>query len=572
MAEPSTDVASTDQSASESTSSISDSFQSFLNLEFGRQFGLMLGLAASVAIGVALALWLVVEKDYRPLYASLEQIDVNSVMEVLDSSSISYRIDQKSGALLVEAGNIHRARLSLASAGMPGDRNMGFELLDKDQPLGTSQFMESARYRRSLEGELARTISSIASVRSARVHLAIPKSSVFLRDKRQPRASVFIEAYQGRSVGEKQVRAVANLVASSVPELLLKNVTVVDQRGNLLSDFDQDPKYAEAARQIEYTRQIESDLLERVNGLLAPIVGEDKFQAEISIDLDFTQVEQTAEIYNPDISAVRSEELSTEQNRVREQALGVPGSLSNQPPLTGTMQATVDPVTGTPIEPPRQSRSLEVRNYELDRTISYTRNAVGQIRRLSVAVAVDDLTTGIDRASASGTESWLAEDLDRLTVLVQNAVGYDVTRGDQVIVVNTPFLREQAELAPLQAMSFWEYDIFWQGLRWALSIAVFLIIIFLVLRPTLQRLTENSKKIKQLEVKHLAALNAIQQSSVASGGSVDAEGNVTFNPSGNHLLPSPNDSLEDQINMVRNMVAEDPDRVAQVIQGWSNNE
>ena len=179
---------------------------------------------------------------------------------------------------------------------MPGDRNIGFELLDKDQPLGTSQFMESARYRRSLEGELARTISSIASVRSARVHLAIPKSSVFLRDKRQPRASVFIEAYQGRVVGEKQVRAVANLVASSVPELLLKNVTVVDQRGNLLSDFDQDPKYAEAARQIEYTRQIESDLLDRVNGLLAPIVGEDKFQAEISIDLDFTQVEQTANL------------------------------------------------------------------------------------------------------------------------------------------------------------------------------------------------------------------------------------------------------------------------------------
>ncbi len=580
MAEPSTDVASTDQSASATSSSISDTFQSFLNLEFGRQFGLMVGLAASVAIGVALALWLVVEKDYRPLYASLEQIDVNSVMEVLDSNSINYRIDQKSGALLVEASNIHRARLSLASAGMPGDRNMGFELLDKDQPLGTSQFMESARYRRSLEGELARTISSIASVRSARVHLAIPKSSVFLRDKRQPRASVFIEAYQGRSVDEKQVRAVANLVASSVPELLLKNVTVVDQRGNLLSDFDQDPKYAEAARQIEYTRQIESDLLDRVNGLLAPIVGEDKFQAEISIDLDFTRVEQTAEIYNPDISAVRSEELSTEQNRAREQALGVPGSLSNQPPLTGTTQAAVDPATGAPIEPPRQSRSLEVRNYELDRTISYTRNAVGQIRRLSVAVAVDDLTTSIDQAdnqdadqaSASGTESWQAEDLDRLTVLVQNAVGYDVTRGDQVIVVNTPFLREQAELAPLQAMSFWEHDIFWQGLRWALSIAVFLIIIFLVLRPTLQRLTENSKKIKQLEVKHLAALNAIQQSSVASGGSVDAEGNVTFNPSGNYLLPSPNDSLEDQINMVRNMVAEDPDRVAQVIQGWSNNE
>lgn len=576
MAEPSAEPASPDQSVSLPTSSITDSFQSFLNLEFGRQLGLMIGLAASVAIGVALALWLVVEKDYRPLYASLEQIDVNSIMEVLDSNSIDYRIDQNSGALLVETSNIHRARLSLASAGMPGDRNMGFELLDKDQPLGTSQFMESARYRRSLEGELARTISSIASVRSARVHLAIPKSSVFLRDKRQPRASVFIEAYQGRSVDEKRVKAVANLVASSVPELLLKNVTVVDQRGNLLSDFDQDPKYAEAARQIEYTRQIESDLLQRVNGLLAPIVGDDKFQAEISIDLDFTRVEQTAEIYNPDISAVRSEELSTEQSRMREKALGIPGSLSNQPPLTGTTQAPIDPVTGAPVESPAQSRSLEVRNYELDRTISYTQNAVGQIRRLSVAVALDDLTVradpSADPAIDAGTESWQTQDLDRLTVLVQNAVGYDVTRGDQVIVVNTPFLREKTELAPLQSMSFWEHALFWQALRWVLGIAVFLVMVLLVLRPTLQRLTENSKKIKQLELQHQSALNAIQQSSMASGGSVDAEGNVTFNPGANYLLPSPNDSLEDQINMVKNMVAEDPDRVAEVIQGWSNNE
>ena len=236
-------------------------FESFLNLEFGRQIGLMFGLAASVAIGVALALWLMVDKDFKPLYASLEQLDSTSIIEILDSNRINYRIDNRSGALLVDADQIHQARLSLASAGMPADRNMGFELLDQEQPLGTSQFMENARYRRSLEGELARTISSIGAVRSARVHLAIPKSTVFLRDKREPRASVFIEAYQGRTVSDEQVRAVANLVVSSVPELNIRNVTVVDQRGNLLSDFDSDPKYAEAARQIEYTRQIESDLL-----------------------------------------------------------------------------------------------------------------------------------------------------------------------------------------------------------------------------------------------------------------------------------------------------------------------
>ena len=283
-------------------------FESFLNLEFGRQIGLMFGLAASVAIGVALALWLMVDKDFKPLYSSLDRLDSTSIIEVLDSNAIDYRIDNRSGALLVNADQIHQARLSLASAGMPADRNIGFELLDEEQPLGTSQFMENARYRRSLEGELARTISSIAAVRSARVHLAIPKSTVFLRDKREPRASVFIEAFQGRSVSDEQVRAVANLVVSSVPELNLRNVTVVDQRGNLLSDFDSDPKYAEAARQIEYTRQIEADLLQRVNGLLAPIVGDQKFRAEVSIDLDFTRVEQTAEVYNPDLTAIRSEQ------------------------------------------------------------------------------------------------------------------------------------------------------------------------------------------------------------------------------------------------------------------------
>ncbi|RZV56993.1 MAG: flagellar M-ring protein FliF, partial [Pseudomonadales bacterium] len=289
-------------------------FESFLNLEFGRQLGLMLGLAASVAIGVGVALWLVTEKDYKPLYSSLERIDGSGVVEVLDANAIGYRIDSRSGALLVDAGKIHQARMALASAGMPLDQNAGFELLDKEQPLGTSQFMESARYRRGLEGELARTISSIAAVRAARVHLAIPKTTVFLRDARESSASIFIEVFRGIPLEQEQVRAIANLVASSVPSLSLRNVTVVDQRGNLLSNFaQQDERYADAARQLDYNRKIENDLLQRVNGLLEPILGAEKFRAEIAVDLDFTRIEQTAEIYNPDLPAIRSEQTTTEQ-------------------------------------------------------------------------------------------------------------------------------------------------------------------------------------------------------------------------------------------------------------------
>ena len=576
----------TDPAVMESSSP--GTFESFLNLEFGRQIGLMFGLAASVAIGVALALWLMVDKDYKPLYSSLDRLDATSIMEILDANTIEYRIDQRSGALLVEADQIHQARLSLASAGMPTDRNTGFELLDQEQPLGTSQFMENARYRRSLEGELARTISSIGAVRSARVHLAIPKSTVFLRDKREPRASVFIEAYQGRTVSEEQVRAVANLVVSSVPELNIRNVTVVDQRGNLLSDFDSDPKYAEAARQIEYTRQIESDLLQRVNGLLAPIVGDQKFRAEVSIDLDFTQVEQTAEVYNPDLSAVRSEQTTSERTQQNDATTGVPGALSNQPPLTGTTATRVNPNTGEAVPEPTRSRVLETRNFELDRTISYTRNAVGQVRRMTVAVAVDDLLASANDIATDDVEGqgegeiaptlrngklpWEAPDLERLTVLVQNAVGYDVTRGDRVIVVNTPFLRIDPEMAAPIALKLWEQDVFWMALKWFLGVAAFLMVIFMVLRPTLNRLTENSQKIKELEGRHKAALHAVMEKSDGLTETIGPDGKVTLSSANKNLLPSPDDRLEDQIDMVRNMVADDPDRVAQVIQGWSNSE
>ncbi len=559
-------------------------FESFLNLEFGRQIGLMFGLAASVAIGVALALWLMVDKDFKPLYSSLDRLDSTSIMEVLDSNAIDYRIDNRSGALLVSADQIHQARLSLASAGMPADRNIGFELLDEEQPLGTSQFMENARYRRSLEGELARTISSIAAVRSARVHLAIPKSTVFLRDKREPRASVFIEAFQGRTVSDEQVRAVANLVVSSVPELNLRNVTVVDQRGNLLSDFDSDPKYAEAARQIEYTRQIEADLLQRVNGLLAPIVGDQKFRAEVSIDLDFTRVEQTAEVFNPDLPAIRSEQTTSERTQLGDDSNGVPGALSNQPPLTGNAGARIDPVTGKALSEPTRSRVLETRNFEVDRTISYTRNAVGEVRRMTVAVAVDDLLADENASTVDEEEGevaqtlrngklpWETADLERLTVLVQNAVGYDVTRGDKVIVVNTPFLRIEPEIEAPIALKFWEQNIFWLGLKWFLGVAAFLMVIFMVLRPTLNRLTENSQKIKELEGRHQAALNAVIANAEGLTETIGPDGKVTLNSQNKNLLPSPEDRLEDQIEMVRSMVADDPDRVAQVIQGWSASE
>lgn len=297
-----------------------------------RQVGLMVGLAASVAIGFAVVLWSQ-QPDYRPLYGSLAGMDAKQVMDTLASADIPYTVEPNSGALLVKADDLSRARLKLAAAGVaPGDGNIGFEILDKEQGLGTSQFMEATRYRRGLEGELARTISSLNNVKGARVHLAIPKSSVFVRDERKPSASVLVELYSGRSLEPGQVVAIVNLVATSVPELSKSQITVVDQKGNLLSDQAENSELTMAGKQFDYSRRMESMLTQRVHNILQPILGNDRYKAEVSADVDFSAVESTSEQFNPDQPALRSEQSVNEQRSSSLGPQGVPGALSNQPP------------------------------------------------------------------------------------------------------------------------------------------------------------------------------------------------------------------------------------------------
>src|SRR3990167_2868307 len=297
-----------------------------------RQVGLLVGLAASVAIGFAVVLWSQ-QPDYRPLYGSLAGMDANQVTETLAAADISYTLEPNSGALLVKAEDLARARLKLATAGVnPGDGNLGFEILDQEQGLGTSQFMEATRYRRGLEGELARTISSLNNVKAARVHLAIPKSSVFVRDERKPSASVLVELYSGRGLEPSQVMAIVNLVASSVPEMDKAQVTVVDQKGNLLSDIQEMSELTMAGKQFDYSRRMESLFTQRVHNILQPVLGSGRYKAEVSADVDFSAVESTSEMFNPDQPALRSEQSVNEQRTSSLGAQGVPGALSNQPP------------------------------------------------------------------------------------------------------------------------------------------------------------------------------------------------------------------------------------------------
>ena len=298
-----------------------------------RQVAVMVGIAASVALGVAVVLWSQ-SPAFAPLYGSLAEKDASQVMEALQQAGAEYRVDEATGMVMVPAAKVKELRMQLAGQGLPNSVGMGFELLQQDTGFGTSQMVEKARYQQAIQGELARTIATIGAVQSARVHLAIPKQSVFVRKRQPPSASVTLRLHNGRTLEDAQVEAIVHLVASSVPELEPGRVTLVDHKGRLLSGERETREMKLSATQFEHTRRIEEHLRQRVEDLLAPIVGRDKVRAQVTADVDFTVTEQTQERYNPDQPALRSEQLNEEQSRGTG-AGGIPGALSNQPPAAG---------------------------------------------------------------------------------------------------------------------------------------------------------------------------------------------------------------------------------------------
>lgn len=543
----------------------SDFLEGFSNLNLIRQIGLMIGLAASVAIGFWVVLW-TQDKDYRPLYGSLERLDASEVGQILDFNEIHYKMDPATGALLVATEDVHKARLKLSEAGIPGNASTGFELLDKEQPLGTSQFMETARYRRSLEGELARTITSIHAVRSARVHLAIPKASVFVRDGREPSASVFLELFPGRTLEPHQKKGIANLIASSIPELKAQNVTLVDQKGSLISVGAEDEKLIVAAQHLDYSRKVEGDIIGRVGRLLGAVVGEESFKTEVSADIDFTEIEQAEESFNPELAALRSESTVDEQ-RSGGALGGIPGALTNQPPQDGRAPELAEPqAQGAGSAVPSNTRSQAVRNYELDRTVSFTKHQKGRLRRLTVAVVLDDKL----KADAEGNAvrvPWTDQELERLTILVRDAVGFSAARGDSVNVLNEAFMTRPA-LPDIPDAPWWENDASRFFAKQGVGLLIILILLVGLLRPVLKSLAAAGLNAKaEDEARELAALQA-------AGGSYDSlsDETVTLSGGGSLALPSPEQGYEQQLNAVKGLVAEDAGRVAQVIKRWINEE
>jgi flagellar M-ring protein FliF len=486
-----------------------------------QKFGVMVALAAVVALLVGGWMW-GQTPDYRVLYANLSDRDGGAIISSLQQMNVPFKFAEGGGALLVPANQVHEVRLRLAGQGLPKGGLVGFELMET-QKLGTSQFQEQVNYQRALEGELARSIQSLSAVNGARVHLAFSKPSVFVREQQKPSASVLLSLHPGRSLDATQVSAIVHLVSSSIPDLPVKNVTVIDQSGSLLTaqggnNVGLDPG------QLKYLHEVEQSFVKRIEAILTPITGANNVLAQVTADIDFTQIENVAEIYSPNQSApaaVRSQQTSESSGSGNAPPAGVPGALSNQPPGNASAPINVAPApaqapapapgqapaaaaapataqagTGTSAgagtsAAPSNSRRDSTINYEVDKTIKHTRQPVGAIKRLSVAVVVNHRKL-VDAEGKVSTKPLAAEEIAQINALVKEVMGYSKERGDSLNVTNSAF--SVTEIEPAAEVPLWKQpetiatakDI---G-RNVLIAGLVLFLVLGVLRPLLTKLSE----------------------------------------------------------------------------------
>lgn len=550
----------------------------FFQLPRGRQIGFIVTLALVFAVAVAVLLW-ASQKDYERLFLNLPEKEAGEVVEALKKLSADYQLDRATGAILVPADKVHELRLKLATQGLPREGEMGFDSLSQGSSFGTSQMMEGARFQHALEGEIARSVMTIRGVKSARVHLAIPKESVFIRQPRKASASVVVELGSGYGLEPGQVEGVVHLVAASVPQLEPSQVTVVDGRGRLLNSRDSASGMNLTSKQFDYKRQVEDHLIERVENILSPVVGRDGMRTQTTVDLDFTETERTQELYNPDLPALRSEQVSEEQNRGGGGPQGVPGALSNQPPPAGVApeiagQNPPAPAAGqaaapapAPAQPSSASKSA-TRNYELDKTISHSRLGTGEVRRLTVAVVVDHQRI-LQPDGSQTSQPYSDEDLSRFSSLVKEAVGYDASRGDRVTVTNAAFKTEQAQAAE----PVWERPWFWSVAKQVGAGLVLILLILGVLRPALRGLAGGGAPARgdtEAEaaggVPAVAVAGALPELTGPGGAEGALEG-----PDDVLLLEAPQ-SYEKRLEFAQRAIDNDPKRVAQVIKLWMTGE
>ena len=520
-------------------------------------------LAVAIAVGLMVFFW-AQKPGYVPLYAGLDAKATAEASDLLRAAQIPFKIDQASGAISVPEANIHDARLKLAGSGLGESGRIGFELMERDPGFGVSQFVENARYQHALETELVRTIAALRPVRDARVHLAIPKPSAFTRQREAASASVVLELRGGATLERGQVDAIVHLVASSIPDLAPDRVTVVDQNGRLLSNDAQDPAAALSAIQFEQVRRQETSFNQRIRELLEPMAGAGRVNAEVTVDMDFSVSEEARELYNAEPPKLRSEQTSESASR-DSGPQGIPGATSNLPD-TAVNPAPVDAqVAAAATGAAGDSSRSATRNYELDRTLSHTRQPPGRIRRVSAAVLVDHVPrAGTDGATSA--QPLTAAELQRVEALVRQAVGFDESRGDTVSVMNTPFVREQSE--GFDAPPWWQQPMMRDIARLVLGALVVLALLFGVVRPAVRQIAGPSKAPapKTPAVAEVTLLDdpvpELADDTARIAALADARAPIAL----------PSDAYEDRLRTAREAVKTDSKRVAQVVKGWLDDE
>lgn len=468
----------------------------FLHTPAAKMLTLMVGGALIVSVMAGIWLWSK-QPDYRVLFTNFSGKDGGAIVASLEQMNVPYKISEGGNVIMAPADQVHEVRLKLATQGLPQGGGVGFELMET-QKLGISQFLEQVNFQRALEGEMARSIQSIGAVKSARIHLALHKPSVFVRNKPKPTASVLLNLHAGRAMDRSQVNAIVHLVASSVPNLLAGNVTVVDQHGNLLSDTDKNNDLKLDPKQLKYIHQLEKSIVHRVESIISPIVGPENVRAEATADVDFSRTDQAAEIYKPNQRpnyepAVRSQQTAETQT-VSKQASGIPGAYSNQPPqnVSAPINASANAgAASAPLSVPINKAVEATTNYEVDKTIRYTQGQAGGIKRLTVAVVVNYKKT-TDKKGKVKSVPLSEEEKTQITALVKEAMGFNQERGDSLNVLNTAFAK--AAIVEEVKVPLWKQEsminLAIKVGKYVLAGLVILYLFFAYLRPLLKKLSK----------------------------------------------------------------------------------
>jgi len=539
--------------SAEQATAIPLSLQAFNRLTMSQKLGAMVVVALSVALLAGTWLWSR-SIDYSVLFSNVSDRDGGDIIASLQQMNVPYKFSEHGSAILVPATQVHETRLKLASQGLPKGGLVGFEVMD-NQKLGASQFLEQVNYQRALEGELARTVQSLAAVRGARVHLAIPKQSAFVSDEQKPTASVLVYLQPGRTLEPSQISGIVHLVSSAVPQLAPENVSVVDGNGNLISqsrdplrDAGLDPT------QLKYEHEVEAGYVKRIETILEPFVGAGNVRAQVTADLDFSQTEQMAESYQPNPApdtAIRSEQTSETGNAVPG-AVGVPGALSNQPPVPATAPITTPPAAGTGQagrQPVNFNKNATI-NYELDKTIKHTKGVPGSIKRLSVAVVVNYKNSPSGNGGKTRSTPLSAAEMKQINDLVHEAMGYSKARGDTVNVVNTSFTPSTVEKEAVPEIPLWKNPeilaMAQEGIKYLLLVIVALLLWSRVVKPLLGNLLQPPPAVAE----------------EGPGGLVEFEDREAQIQ---HM------AYDAKLASVRDLAKTDPKTVANVIKEWSGS-